>query len=147
MHRADGWQAVLASSLRPAAFARRSCTTLGGTMAERSELQCRHDTSKKSIGMNVYQRLMRFAAAGAFARRQSGPSHISLASLRFNGMRCSSPRLRRYGTLVSGVAIAPVFVTGFWRLPPNHRVNRTAHQRRWWVPSALRAPAAGYAER
>jgi len=25
----DGWQAVLASSLRPAAYARRSCTTLG----------------------------------------------------------------------------------------------------------------------
>jgi hypothetical protein len=32
VHRADGWQAVLASALRPAAFARRSCTTLGRTM-------------------------------------------------------------------------------------------------------------------
>ncbi len=29
MHRADGWQAVLASTLRPLACARRSCTTLG----------------------------------------------------------------------------------------------------------------------
>lgn len=29
VHRADGWQAALASTLRPAAFARRSCTTLG----------------------------------------------------------------------------------------------------------------------
>ncbi len=32
-------------------------------------------------------------------------------------------------------------------MTPNHRVNRTAHQRCWWVPSALRAPASGYAER
>jgi len=28
-------------------------------------------------------------------------------------------------------------------LPPNKRLNRTAHQRCWWVPVALCAPAAG----
>jgi len=26
---------------------------------------------------------------------------------------------------------------------PNITLNLTAHQLRWWVPSALRAPAAG----
>jgi len=26
---------------------------------------------------------------------------------------------------------------------PNPPLNLTAHQLRWWVPSALRAPAAG----
>jgi hypothetical protein len=81
--------------------------------------------------------------------RQSGPQGISPASLRFNGMRCLSLRLCRHEPPGSGVAFAPVSVVGFWRLPPNNRVNRTAHQRRcalWWVPSALRAPAAGYAE-
>jgi len=30
---------------------------------------------------------------------------------------------------------------------PNTTVNLTAHQLRWWVPSALRAPAAGYLPR
>ena len=30
---------------------------------------------------------------------------------------------------------------------PNPAVNRTAQKLRFWVPSALRAPAAGYLER
>jgi hypothetical protein len=29
----------------------------------------------------------------------------------------------------------------------NNHVNRTAHKLRLWVPSVLRAPAAGYVER
>jgi hypothetical protein len=33
------------------------------------------------------------------------------------------------------------------REAPNIRVNLTAQQRCCWVPSALRAPAAGYAGR
>jgi len=31
VHRADGWQALLASALRPSAYVGRSCTTLCGT--------------------------------------------------------------------------------------------------------------------
>jgi hypothetical protein len=124
--------------------------TLGGTMAQRSELQCRHHAWKKSIGMNVHQRLIHLANAGALAARQSGPLRIWPVSLRFDGMRCSSLRFRRCEPPESGVAMARVSVAELWRLPPNNRVNRTAHQRRcacWWVPSALRAPAAGYAAR
>jgi hypothetical protein len=97
--------------------------------------------------MNVPVRLMHFAAAGALTMRQSGPPGISPASRRFNAMRCSSQRFRRFQRPQSGVAFASVSVGTFRRLPPNNRVNRTAQQRRCWVPFALRAPAAGYAER
>ena len=119
-------------------------------MAERSELQCRHHAPKKPIRMKVHQRLMPFVAAGALAMGQSVPSHISPVFLRFSGMRCSSLRFRRFEPPQSGVAFGCVSVRWVLGLPPNNRVNRTAHQRRcacWWVPSALRAPAAGYAER
>jgi hypothetical protein len=119
-------------------------------MTERIQLQCRHRMSHKWIGMSPYQRLMQFAAAGVFPRRESGPPYIWPLSLRFDGMRCSSLRFRRGDPPQSGVAFARVSVRSVLALPPNNRVNRTAHQRRcacWWVPSALRAPAAGYAER
>ena len=98
--------------------------------------------------MNAHQRHMHFAAAGALPMRQFGPPHVLPVSLRFNGMR-SSP-LRFLEPPQSGVAFARVSVRSFLGLPPNHRVNRTAHQRRcacWWVPSSLRSSAAGYPER
>ena len=76
---------------------------LGGTMAERVELQCRHHASHKSIDMTEHPRLMYFAAAGALTTRQSGPPRIlqmALAatecrarpddrSLRTTAVRCS----------------------------------------------------------
>jgi hypothetical protein len=123
---------------------------LGGTMTECAQLQCRHHASHKPIDMTTRRRHMHFAAAGPIPERHIGPPGISPASLRFNGMRCSSVRFHRCEPPQSGVAFARVSMGVFWRLPPNHRVNRTAHQRRcacWWVPSALRAPAASYAER
>jgi hypothetical protein len=119
-------------------------------MAERVELQWRRHASKKPIGMNVHQRLMHLPAAAAFPGDQSGPPGIWPVFLRFNGMRCSSPGLRRYEPAESAVAFARVSLGEFFGLPPNNRVNRTAQQRRCarcWVPFALRAPAAGYAER
>jgi hypothetical protein len=114
------------------------------------EIQCRYHASTKPIGMNVHQRLVHFAAAGALAMRQSGPPDIWPIFLRFTGMRCSCPRFRRCEPRQSGAALSPVSVSRFLRLPPNNRVNRTAHQRRcacWWVPSSLHSSAAGYAER
>jgi hypothetical protein len=147
--RVDRPPAALAGTLRASRCGGRSATALGGTMTERVQLQCRYHTSHEWIGMTPYQRLMQFASAGALPRRQSGPQRIWPVSLRFDGMRCSSGRCRRCEPAESGVAFARVSVGVFWRLPPNNRVNRTAHQRRcacWWVPSALRAPAAGYAE-
>ncbi len=33
------------------------------------------------------------------------------------------------------------------KFTPNNSINRTANQLRWLVPSALRAPAAGYLRR
>jgi hypothetical protein len=129
---------------------RPSATSLGGTMAQRSEPRCRHHASKEPVGMNVHQRLMHSAAAGALARQQSGPSHISPVSLRFDGLWCSSQRLCGGERPKFGVAFARVSVGVFCRLPPNNRVNRTAQQRRcacWWVPSALRATAAAQPHR
>ena len=73
------------------------------------------------------QRLMQLAAAGALAMRPSSPPDIPPAFLRFNGMRCPSQGFRRCEPTESGVAFARVSVSGFWRLPPNKRVNRTAH--------------------
>jgi len=78
-----------------------------------------------------------------------------LVSLRCNGMRCSSLRFRRCAQPLVGVAYPEgegvhMSVRSLLGLPPNNRVNRTAHQRRcacWWVPSSLRSSAAGYAER
>ena len=40
MHRADRWQAVLASALRPSAFVGRSCTTLAGRESDRVSRKC-----------------------------------------------------------------------------------------------------------
>jgi hypothetical protein len=48
-----------------------------------------------------------------------------------------------------GLEAEAVFVSeGFiLRLLPNQCFEPTAHQRRWWGPSALRAPAAAQAQR
>jgi hypothetical protein len=141
---------LLVGTLRASRSGGPSATSLGGTMAQRSELRCSHHASTKPIGMNVHQRLRHLAAAGALARRQCDSPRIWPISLRFGGLRRSSLRVRRFEPSESSAAFSPVSVRWFMRLPPNNRVNRTAHQRRcacWWVPFALRAPAAGYAER
>ena len=116
-------------------------------MALRFELQCWHHASKKPIGMNVRQRLMHLAAAGALPTCRSGPPRIWPLSLRFAGMRCSSPGFRRCEPVEFDVSFAGISVGGFWGLPPNNRVNRTAGKRCLPVRFGLRPTPAGYAER
>jgi len=119
-----------------------------------------------SIGMTVHGRLTHFRATGGRIQRQCGPhafgrhlfaspkfghTHTS-QSLRsghvqaaLSGVALHRVRSRGHMRVVVSPEVEAVFISEgvFSELPPNKRLNRTAHQRCWWVPVALCAPAAG----
>jgi len=116
--------------------------------------------------MTSHRRLIHFAAAGAPTKRQWVFTHLAdISSLRRKAGRAPTSLSLRSGHVLADLSAVglnrvrscshvhgvlyseaeAVFISEgvFLRLPPNKRLNRTAHQRCWWVPVPLRAPAAG----
>ena len=211
MHRADRWQAVLASALRPSACVGRSCTTLAGYLMHRrlrfhvnrhcAETPMALASAKSSVtagrsGLAHGGIGISFVYEGVLVRRVCADRksecvylpHESVRSAgsqfrpRMTGSRCSVRVPKVVGTKIalwcvttlgSSRARCPVgcvgavgrrnvwsevalessgemtvlFTGGVLAQPANPWLERTAGQRCWPVPFALRATAAAQPQR